>query len=123
MAHISCLSPPAFYPAPRIVVPPLKGLQIHWAKFPLSQRILDARLESPLLYFLPYFQPELDQDDSSIHDVLFDLWTELEKRPVLLFRAEAHDVLETCAVVPTSVKNNNFSRGWKMLHVALHIHL
>src|SRR5207244_3479153 len=54
----------------RVVVPTFAGGQVRWAELPLAQRILDPRLEPPLLFLIAYFQPEFDQPDPSFHEVL-----------------------------------------------------
>ena len=42
---------------------------------------------------------------------------------MLAIRAKAHDVLDSRAVVPTAIEDDNFTRGGKVLHVALEVHL
>ena len=42
---------------------------------------------------------------------------------MLFLGAEAHDVFDAGAVVPAAVEDDDFSRGGKMLHVALEKHL
>ena len=53
----------------RVVVPALARRQIHRAELPLPQRVVDARLEPPLLLVVADFEPELDQDDAAVDDV------------------------------------------------------
>ena len=73
----------------RVVVPLGARRQVHRAQLPLPQRIVDARLESPLLLLVADFEPELDQDDAALDDVLFELRAELEKALVLLLRCRS----------------------------------
>src|SRR5258708_28549939 len=42
---------------------------------------------------------------------------------MLLLTTETHDILDSRAVVPTPVENDNFTRGGKVCHVTLHVHL
>ena len=44
----------------RIGVPTRVGIHVHRAQFPLAHRILNARLESFVLFLPADFQPELD---------------------------------------------------------------
>ena len=94
------------------------GLSFHCRK-----RILDARLESPLLLLVADFEPVLDQDDAVVDDVLFERGTDLEEAMVLLLGAEAHHALDAGAVVPTAVKDHDFAGGREVRHVALQVHL
>src|SRR5262245_25589974 len=97
--------------------------KIHRTQLPLTQWIIDARLESALLLFIARLEPDFDQFDSAINDVSLRFGTILQKRLILFLGAEAHDMLHSGAVVPTAIENHDFSRRRKMLHVALHIHL
>ena len=67
-----CRSPPASVAGARVVVPAAAGRQVHRAELPLAQRVLDARLETPLLFLLADLQPELDQDDPARRDVALE---------------------------------------------------
>src|SRR5215813_9749712 len=73
-----------------IRVPSPIGFDVHRAQLPLPQRILDARLESLFLLFLPYLQPDLDQNDAAIDDVFLDLWAELEEALMLVQKPMTH---------------------------------
>ena len=107
----------------RILEPLAARRQIHGAEFPLPQRIVDARLETPLLLLVADFQPDLDELDAAIDDVFLDLGAEFEEACVLFLRAEAHDVFDAGAVVPTAVEDHDLARRRKVLHVTLHVHL
>src|SRR4030095_8064603 len=107
----------------RVIVPALAGRQVHRTEFPLAQRVVDAGFEAALLLLVARFQPEFDQLDAAIHDVFFDLWADVEEAAMLLLSTKAHHRLHTSAVIPTAVKDNDFTRRWEMLDVALHIHL
>ena len=46
--------------------------EIHRAELPLSQGIVNASQETPFLLFLADLQPELDQHDTAVDDILLD---------------------------------------------------
>ena len=57
----------------RVLVPLGARRQVHRAELPLPQRIVDARLEPPLLLLVADLEPELDEDDAAVDDVLLEL--------------------------------------------------
>jgi hypothetical protein len=75
------------------------------------------------LLLLADFQPELDQNDARLDDVAFKPGTVLNECPVLVLRAEVHDILDPCAVVPAPIEDDDFPRGREVLDVALHVQL
>jgi len=85
--------------------------------------IVNASLKSTLLLFLAHFHPILDEDRSTVYDIFLGNRTQLQKPPVLLGRAETHDIFHTSPVVPASVKDYDLPTCRKMLHVALKVHL
>src|SRR6516164_4060003 len=103
----------------RVFVPALIGFEIHRAELPLPQRIVNARQEAAFLLVLSDFEPEFDQHNSAVDDVLLDLRTHDQKLPMLLFGSKTHDVLDAGAVVPTAVEDDDFAGGGKMRDVAL----
>src|SRR5215831_10925798 len=100
-----------------VFIPAAIGLQVHRTQLPLTKRILHARLEPSLLLLLSHFHPVLNENDSSINNVLFHLRTELEEASMLLFRTKSHHVLHSGAVIPTAVEDHDFSCGGKVRHV------
>ena len=60
--------------------------------------------KAAFLLVLADLEPNLDQLNAAIDNVLLNLGTKLQKPPVLLRRAETHDVLNTGAVVPARSK-------------------
>lgn len=100
-----------------------KRFQVHWAEFPLSDRIPETAFKPSLLLLLAHFQPILDENDPAINDVLFGDWTKFDKFPMLFGRAEAHHMFNAGTVVPTPVEQRNFSAGREVLHVPLHVYL
>src|SRR5204863_6052407 len=73
-----------------VLVPPAARGQVHGAELPLAEGVLDPGLEPPLLLLVTYLQPELNENDPAVHDVLLRLGIELEEAAVLLLRAESH---------------------------------
>ena len=89
----------------------------------MPQGIVDPGRETLLLLVHAGFEPELDQDDAGVHDIFFDLRAKLEETLVFFLAAEAHDVFDTRAIVPTSVEDHDLSCRGKMLDVALEKYL
>src|SRR5262245_3328988 len=110
-------------PCARIFKPFTAGWQIHRAELPLANRVGNACFEPPLLFLITDFEPEFDQDDAAINNVLFNLGTKFQKPLMLLLVAKAHYIFHSGTVVPTSIKYHDFARGGKMRHVPLHVHL
>src|SRR5262249_8797181 len=108
---------------PRVVVPAPVRFAIHRAHLPLPQWVVDASRKSSLLLFLSDFQPDLDQHNTTIDDVFFDLRAKLEKTAVLLLSTKSHHVFDAGAVVPTAIEDHDLARRRKLLDVALHKHL
>src|SRR5262245_6823353 len=98
--HVAC---------PGVLIPSLARRQVHGAKLPLAQRVRDSCLEPPFLLFIAYFEPELEQRDSTFRDVLFKEWAKLKEAPVLCFGTKAHYVFHSGTVVPAPIKDHNFS--------------
>src|SRR4029077_14469130 len=96
----------------RIIEPPAPRAQVRRAQLPLAQRIFDTGFEAALLLGLAYLEPVLDQLDAVVDDVHLELGANLQEALVLLFRAEAHHVLDASPVVPAAVEDHDFaSRG------------
>ena len=56
-------------PCSGIFVPAAKRFEVHGAELPLTKRIFDPCLKSPLLLFFPDFHPKLDENDAGINDI------------------------------------------------------
>src|SRR5262249_50330989 len=85
--------------------------------------ILDAGFHAPLLLLLTDLQPELDQIDPGINEESLKRRNVFEKSLVLFLRAEIHHVLDSGAIVPTAVENDDLASCRKMLEIALPIKL
>src|SRR5262249_33070746 len=107
----------------RVVIPAIVRFNIHRAEFPLPQWIVDPGLEPPVLFFLANFEPDFDQLDAGIDNILFDLRAELQKPFISFLIDKPHHMFDTGAVVPTAVVDDDFAGRGKMAHVTLHVHL
>src|SRR5262249_57516774 len=85
--------------------------------------LVGAWLEGGVLLLLADFEPDLDQPDAAVDNVALHDRAVFEEEPVLLGRAEAHDVLDAGAVVPAAVEDHDLAAGREALEVALHVHL
>src|SRR4030095_12520044 len=110
-------------PRPRVLVPAGERSKVHGTELPLAQRILDARFEPSLLLFLTYLQPDLDEPETGMDDVALEDRAVLEEIPVLLFRAEAHHILDAGAVVPGAIEDDDLAGRGKVLEIALDVQL
>src|SRR5205085_7444156 len=107
----------------RILVPPFARRQVHGTELPLPERVLDARFEPALLLLVADLEPDLDQLNAAVDDLLFEHRRDTEKPLVLLLGAEAHHALHAGAVVPAPIEDDDFARGGEMLQVPLDVHL
>ncbi len=107
----------------REVVPPLLGLQVHFAQFPLAQRVGLAPFETSSLLLFGDGEVEFDQNDAVAYQPLFEAGGILDEGLVLVGGAEAEDGFHHGAVVPAAVEEHDLSAPGKLLHVALEIPL
>src|SRR5262245_19769877 len=107
----------------RILVPLGARRQVHLTQLPLPQRIVDAGVETPLLFLVTDLEPVLDQDQPGFHNLLFEERRYFKEPLILLLGAESHHTLNAGTVVPAAIENDDFTRRWKMLNVALHVQL
>jgi hypothetical protein len=108
---------------PRIVHPTLARLNIHWAKFPTLDWILDTLLETPLLLLVVHRKPILDEIDARSHQLLLEHWTGAKELLIFVLVAELHHALDSGAIVPTPIEQDDFASGRKFGDVALEIPL
>ncbi len=107
----------------RVVVPSGVRLQVHRRQLPELATVLDAILKAARLLFLAHLKPELDEDDARLdHRPLNERHGE-EKLLGLLVRAEFHHSLDASAVVPTAIKDDDFTGRREMRDVSLDVHL
>ncbi len=91
--------------------------------FHCFKRIVDAHLEAEFLFLVGDREPVFDQDDARADEHALEFRHGAEEFVELFRRAEAHDALDTGAVVPGTVKQHHFARRRQMRHVALEIPL
>ena len=72
---------------------------------------------------LSFLEPIFDQSDAVVGDVLLEFRADLKEQLVLLLGAKAHDVLNAGAVVPATVKDDDFTCRGEMGEVALYVYL
>src|SRR6266480_2004478 len=106
---------------PGIFEPLAARREVHRAELPLADGVVYTRLEAALLFLVADFEPELDELDAAIDQVLFHHRSEIEKPPVFLLRAEPHHMLDAGAVIPTAIENHDLTSGWEERHVALEV--
>src|SRR5438045_3938065 len=93
--------------------------QVHRTKFPALGMILNTREEALVLFLFRYFKPVLQQNDALADQKALEDGTVPEKFPVLFLRTKAHHELNTGAVIPAPVKDDDFTSGRKSFNVAL----
>src|SRR4029077_1133401 len=106
-----------------VIEPPLTRRQIHGAKFPLAEWVVDARFKPALLLLITNLKPNLEELDTIFHKIFLNGGTEFEKASVLFRSAEAHHVLDASSVVPAPVKDHDLTLGREMLNVTLYVQL
>src|SRR5262249_24537691 len=80
--------------------------------------IVYPRQKAPLLFLLPHFEPDLDQEGPVLDDEFLDQRGVFEKTLMLFGRAEAHDVVDPGVVVTTAIGNHHLTAGPEPLQVA-----
>ena len=83
-----------------IIFPAAAGFQVHGAKFPLFDRVVNPHLEAQMLFVVGDREPVFDQDDSRPHQHFFKFRHVVEKFFHIFFATEAHHPFDTGAVVP-----------------------
>ena len=99
------------------------GMASPRAELPLAQRVVMRASKRRSCSSLLTSSQNLSSMIPLIDDVAFDDRAQLKKAAMLLFRAEAHHVLDAGAVVPTAIEDDDFARRRKVRHVALQVHL
>src|SRR5579864_6047743 len=98
-------------------------LEIHRTELPDFAPIVDPRQKSTCLLLLAHLEPVFDQDYSRVNESLLNGRTIFQEVSRLLFGTEVHHALDQRAVVPTAVKEDDFSRCREMRDVPLNIYL
>src|SRR5271166_339522 len=76
-----------------------------------------------MLLLLRHIEPVLQQNDAVVDNEVFENGTAFEKLLVLLLGAEPHHMLDTGAVVPATVEDDDLPACRQMFDVALGIDL
>ncbi len=72
-----------------------------------------------MLFLFRYFEPVLQKDDALADQKALEDGTVPEKFPVLFLGTKAHHVLNTGAVIPAPVEDDDFTSGGQLFNVAL----
>ena len=72
-----------------------------------------------MLFLFRYFEPVLQKDDALADQKALEDGTVPQKFPVLFVGTKAHHILNTGAVIPASVKDDDFTSGGQLFNVAL----
>ena len=107
----------------RVVPPAPVGFDVHRAKLPLAQRIVDTLPEAALLLLLADVEEVLQDLHAAFDDRRLEARREFEKAARLLLGAVAHDALDAGAVVPAAVEDHYLAGRRQLRDVALDIHL
>src|SRR5271157_207849 len=97
--------------------------QVHRTKLPALGRIFNTREEALVLFLFRYFEPVLQQGDALADQKALKRWAVPQKLPVLFLGTEAHHVLNSGAVVPAPVEDDDFTPGGQLFNVALGMEL
>ena len=76
-----------------------------------------------MLFLFRYFEPILQKDDALADQKALEDGTVPEKLPVLFIGTIAHHVLNTGAVIPAPVEDDDFTSGGQSFNVALGMEL
>jgi hypothetical protein len=108
---------------PRVVDPPLPGLQVDGAELPSPERVVHPALEPPLLLLVADREPVLDEDDPVLDELVLEDRALAEEPLVLVVGAEPHDPFHPGPVVPAPVEEGHLAGRGQLAHVALEVPL
>ena len=104
---------------PRIVLPPVHGLQVHRAELPLPDRVVEPRPEPAQLLVVGHREPVFAQQYAVFQQHLLDDRGLPQKQRMFLRRAESHHLLHAGAVVPRPVEQHDLALGGQVGDIAL----
>src|SRR5271166_4882666 len=93
--------------------------QVHRTQLPALGMIFNSREEALVLFLFGYFEPVLQKDDALADQEALEDGTVPEKFPVLFLGTKAHHILNTGAVIPAPVEDDDFTSGGQLFNVAL----
>src|SRR6516162_4616504 len=99
------------------------GFYVHRAKLPAFYWITHAVFETFLLLLVIHRKPVLYEDDARANQHFFEEGARSQELLIFVLCAEAHDVLNAGAVVPTSVEQNDLTSRGQFRHIPLEIPL
>src|SRR6516164_1148762 len=99
------------------------GFYVHRAKFPTFYRIAHAVLETFLLLLVIHRKPVLHKDDARANQHFFKERARSQELLIFVVCAEAHDALNTGAVVPAPVEENDLTGRGQLRNISLKIPL
>ena len=76
-----------------------------------------------MLFIVRDGEPILQQGDATASQHFFKFWNASKEFFVFIIGTKPHDPFYTCSVVPTAVKENDFTSSGQMGHVALEVPL
>ena len=97
--------------------------QVHRTKLPALGGIFNTREKALVLFLFRYFEPVLQQDDALADQKALEDGTVPQKLPVLFLGTKAHHVLNSGAVIPAAVEDDDFTPGGQLFNVALSMEL
>src|SRR4029453_8076896 len=97
--------------------------QVRLGELPTPHRILDARTEPVLLFLVRNGEPVLQQDDPVLDQEPLEDRDLPEEPAMLVRRAEAEHLLDTGAVVPAPVEQDDLAGGGQVRDVPLEVPL
>jgi len=96
---------------------------IHAAKLPSLDRIAHAFLEAQFLLLVVDRKPVLHEDDARANQHLFEKRARARELTIFIVATEAHDALNTSAVVPAAIEQDDLAGRWQFRDIALEIPL
>lgn len=97
--------------------------RVHRGQLPPLCLVIDATPESLLLLLVRDRKPVFDQQNSGAEEHALEVGRRAEKLVDLFLRRPAHDTLDSGAIVPAPVKDDDLPGGGEVLEVALPVEL
>ena len=119
MVHVPYPWPAHLIPSVRVLIPLASRGKVHRAELQLAQRVIDPSFKTASVFLITHFEPDLDELNACVGDVLFHLWTDSQESLVLLGRAEPHHMFHVGQVVAAAVKDDNFAGSRKVRQIVL----
>lgn len=95
MVHVPYPWPAHLIPSVRVLIPLASRGKVHRAELQLAQRVIYPSFKTASVFLITHFEPDLDELNACVGDVLFHLSTDSQESLVLLGRAEPHHMFHT----------------------------